>query len=207
MKKTLARVLLTLGLPILVVPAIAEAQAPPQVSLRSVVAGGTGCPEGAVRAVLNPERDRIFLLDGSLNASAGPGVSLAEGRTFCQVLIDLDHSPGYSYAVSSELGYRGYVELDPGVTASLQVERYFQGETSITPLDIMFRGPLGRRYFAEREPSAPVGPFSACGSPRALAIKTEVRVNAMGNPSGSGSIRLRSMWGVEVLRLHWRRCG
>jgi hypothetical protein len=208
MKNTMAQAVITLGLSFLVLaPSSARAEVPPQVSIRSVVSGGTGCPSGNVHASLGADGQRLFLLNGSLSASAAPGIPLTEMRSFCQITIELDHTPGYSFAATSEFGHRGFVQLSSGVTATLEVERYFSGDLPGTPsLLATFHGPTGRRYFVEREPVGALSPFSPCGAPRALNIRTAVRVSALDNPAGVGSIQIAPMWGVDVLRLHWTRC-
>ncbi|TKD06636.1 DUF4360 domain-containing protein [Polyangium fumosum] len=206
MKRTLTRVLFGLGLSALVAPAVAKAETPPEVSLRSVTALGTGCPSGSVRAIVASDRQYIALVDGALAASAGPGVPPSEQRVFCQVILDLDHTPGYSYAVTNAYGYRGSAELDAGVTATVGVERYFTGELGENPVQTTLRGPFAER-FVVREPADAVGPFSPCGASRPLNIRTAVNVSVLGNPAGAGRIRLTPAWGIEVLRLHWRRCG
>ena len=89
MKKTLARVLFGLGLSALFAPAVAEAQTPPDASIRSITALGTGCPAGSVRAMLTTDRQRLVLVDGAISAVAGPGVPLSQQRVFCQVILDL----------------------------------------------------------------------------------------------------------------------
>ncbi|MDI1478199.1 DUF4360 domain-containing protein [Polyangium sp. y55x31] len=206
MKKTLARVLFGLGLSALFAPAVAEAEVPPEVSLRSVTALGTGCPSGSVRAILANDGGHIVLIDGALSASAGPGVPPSEQRVFCQVILDLDYTPGYSYAVTNDYGFRGYAELEDGVTATLDVERYFTGEFGENPIQTTLRGPFAQG-FVVREPAGAVGPFSPCGAQRPLNIRTAASVSKVGNPSGAGRIRLTPAWGVQMLRLHWRRCG
>jgi hypothetical protein len=206
MKKTFARVLFGLGLAALFAPSVAKAEAPPEVSIRSVTALGTGCPNGAVRAVLAADGEHIVLVNGALSAVAGPGISPSEQRVFCQVILDLGHTAGYSYAVTNEHGYRGYAQLDAGVTATFDVERYFTGELGENPVQTTLRGPFAER-FVVREPVGAVGPFSPCGAQRPLNIRTAVNVSKIGNPEGSGNFRLAPAWGIEVLKLHWRRCG
>ncbi|MRG94382.1 DUF4360 domain-containing protein [Polyangium spumosum] len=205
MKKTLARVLFGLGLSALVAPSAAEAQAPPRASIRSITALGTGCPSGSVTAILTQDLGMLVFVNGALSVEAGPGVSPSEQRVFCQVMIDLDHTPGYSYAVSSAYGYRGYAELDAGVTATLDVERYFTGELGTNPVQSTLRGPFAARFHV-REPPEAVGPFSPCGASRPLNIRTALNVSTIGNPGASGRVRLTPMWGAQHLQLHWRRC-
>jgi hypothetical protein len=88
----------------------------------------------------------------------------------------------------------------------LEVERYFTGDLSTEPFELTFRGPVSRRYFNEVEPSGFMSDFSPCGAERPLNIRTSVRVSNLMNPSGSGNIRISPPWGIQSLRLHWRRC-
>ena len=106
------------------------------------------------------------------------------------------------------MGFRGTLALDAGVTANLEVERYFAGDAPSGPtFEQIFRGPVASRTFVLPEPPSAVGPFSGCGrAARPLHVKTTVRVSKLGNPDGAGSIRIAPSWGIQVLKLHWARC-
>lgn len=185
----------------------ARAESPPWVRIRQTTSGGTGCPGGAVRVMVSQDRERLYLMDGTMTAEASPNIPPAERRAFCQVTIDLDFPAGYSYAISNEMGFKGTLALDAGMTATLEVERYFSGDPPAGPtFEQTFSGPVARRSFVVPEPAGAIGPFSSCDGAKPLNVKTTVRVSALGNPDGTGSIRISPAWGFQVLRLHWTRC-
>jgi hypothetical protein len=207
MHKAMAWATYMLGLSILTATASASAQVPPNVSIRSAVSGGSGCPGRQPLVGVSADRERIYFANGVLEAHAGPDEPPAEGRKFCQLTIDLDFPSGYSYAISGEWPNRGIVDLDPNVNAELKIERYFTGELEDSePIAFTFRGPLSNHSFVEPDPDGVMTPFSPCNRDTLLNIKTSVRVSKLHNPSGSGSIRISPPWGIQVLRLHWKRC-
>jgi len=206
MQKAMAWSTYILGLSILTATASSSAQVPPDVSIRSAVSGGSGCTSRAPLVALSADRERLIFANGVLEASAGPDDPPAAGRKFCQITIDLDFPPGYSYAVSGAWPLRGIVDLDDDIVAEVEVERYFTGELPSQPFEFTFRGPLASHSFAAIEPQGAMSSFSPCGRASLLNIKTSVRVSKLGNPTGSGNIRVSPPWGIQALRLHWKRC-
>jgi hypothetical protein len=199
-----AGVAMTLG--VLAAPGVAWAETPPSVSIRQAMRGGSGCVSGRAPAALTGDYERLLVMDGEVGAHAGPGVPLSEGRAFCQLTIELEHTPGWSYAVSSVSGHRGRTDLDDDVTARLTVERWFTGyKSDATSFEVAFTGPTGGPFF-RREPVQSTSPWSPCDATRPLNIKTSVLVSKRDNPQGLGSIAMTPSWGVQVLRLHWRKC-
>jgi len=194
------------GLGVLAAPEVASAETPPSVTIAQATRGGSGCPQAIVPAALTGDYERLLVVDGQLEAEAGPGVPLSKGRVFCQLAIELEHTPGWSYAVSSVTGHRGRLDLDDDITAVLSVERYFTGDKGAAQrFEQKFQGPSGGEFY-RREGADDIGPWSPCNASRALNIHTSVRVSKRENPQGSGSIMLTPFWGVQVFKLHWRKC-
>jgi len=206
MRHAMAQAKYILGLGILTASASASAEVPPTLEIRSAVSGGSGCPSRNVIAGVSPDHERVYIMNGALEAAAGPGRELSDSRKFCQITLDLDYPAGYSFAVSGEFPYRGAIALDEDVTAVLQIERFFSGEPMSTPIEFRFDGPLGRRTFAVSEPVNAMSAFSPCGVDSLLNIKSSVRVSNLQNRDASGSIRVMPPWGMQVLHLHWKRC-
>ena len=123
---------------------------PSQVSINGIVYGGTGCPQGSLGSFISADRQTYVLspystrADGgtllTLNlrftlifddyvASIGPGVGITENRKNCQLNINLEYPSGFQYSVFSQV-YRGYVELDAGVSALQEATYYFSGGTA-----------------------------------------------------------------------------
>lgn len=117
---------------------------PSQVSINSIVYGGTGCPQGSLGSFISADRQTFvtspyianntrLILNFSFTlvfddyvASIGPGVAITENRKNCQLNIDLEYPSGFQYSIFSQV-YRGYVELDAGVTGLQEATYYFSG--------------------------------------------------------------------------------
>jgi hypothetical protein len=120
---------------------------PSQVSINSIIYGGTGCPQSSLGSFISADRQtfvpspyiangtwlilnlRFTLVFDEYVASIGPGVAVTESRKNCQLNIDLEYPSGFQYSIFSQV-YRGYVELDAGVTALQQATYYFSGGTT-----------------------------------------------------------------------------
>lgn len=101
---------------------------PSQVSIRGVKWNGSGCPSNGVQSIINADATIVTLLFSNYTASVGQGISRAEGRKNCQVSLDLQYPSGYAYSVA-DVTIRGYIDIDAGVTATVQSRYYFQGMT------------------------------------------------------------------------------
>lgn len=100
---------------------------PPWVTIRSVSWAGSGCPAGTVADNLSPDFTAFTLLFDSYVAELGPGLPLSLSRRNCQILIDLNFPQGWSYSVF-DVDYRGFANVESGVSGVQQSVFYFQGE-------------------------------------------------------------------------------
>jgi hypothetical protein len=101
---------------------------PGTVQIQGVVYGGTGCPQGTVASSISVDHTTMTLLFDSYVASLGPGIPVTESRKNCQLNIQLLYPGGFQFSIFSA-DYRGYVELDPGVTGVQRSTYYFSGQT------------------------------------------------------------------------------
>lgn len=62
-------------------------------------------------------------------AQIGPGVATTESRKFCQVNLQLHYPQGFQYSILKTI-YRGFAQLDAGVTGSQEATYYFSGRMS-----------------------------------------------------------------------------
>jgi hypothetical protein len=192
----------------LAAPGIALAETPDQVEVRSVGQSGTGCGATLTTATFTSDREWLLLFGSDLSARTGPGVLPAEGRVFCQVLVDLDYPDGWQYAVEPASGYTSSLELDADVVATLHIDRWFTGAPAAETMTFeqVFRGPASSALYTMEQPAPVLGPWSPCGAPRALNVRTEARVSRLQNPSGTGAITISPPWGIQTLHLRWQRC-
>lgn len=74
---------------------------------------------------------RFTLIFDQFVASIGPGVAVTENRKNCQLNVDLQYPGGFQYSILSTT-YRGYVDVDKGVTARQQATYYFSGRKHLS---------------------------------------------------------------------------
>jgi hypothetical protein len=67
------------------------------------------------------------LIYDSYVASIGPKVALAEQRKNCQLTLELEYPGGFQYSILSA-DYRGYANIEKGVTGTLKSTYYFAGK-------------------------------------------------------------------------------
>jgi hypothetical protein len=205
---TFAKTLASLGAPLLFVAlsTAARADAPAYVRVRNIAYAGTGCPAGSVAEDISPDQQAFTLLFDQYVAQTGPGVPFVQKRMNCQLNIDLDFPAGWSYSLFS-VDTRGYVDLDPGVTALEQSSYYFQGSAQTATMTTNMTGPLDKDYALHDDLAVSALVWSPCGAERALNINTQVRANSF-NPNANGLITVDSIDGQFKLiyGLKWQRC-
>ena len=111
-------------------PALAEPTPNPgTVRIRGVTYGGSGCPQGSVGQFLSADATTVTLIFDSYVASLGPSIAVAENRKNCQINFDLLYPGGFQYSVFTA-DYRGYANLDKGVTGQVKSTYYFSGSNN-----------------------------------------------------------------------------
>lgn len=183
------------------------AQAPDTVQIRNIMYNGSGCPIGSVAQNIAPDNKAFTLTFSDYIAEIGPGVPLSAARKNCQLTVDLHFPAGWQFAVAT-FDYRGYVTLDPRVSATQSSAYYFQGQGQTGRFSSTYAGPIDRDYqFRDTIGLASVV-WSPCGASRALNINTQVHLNNRANRNGSGLITTDSIDGqiVHKYGLMWRRC-
>lgn len=83
-------------------------------------------------------------------ASIGPGIAITENRKNCQLNIGLAYPGGFQYSVFSA-DYRGYGEMDKGVSGTQKSTYYFSGQTAQASTETDFAGPMDQDYLIHDE--------------------------------------------------------
>lgn len=179
---------------------------PSQVSINSIVYGGTGCPQGSLGSFISADRQTFTLVFDDYVASIGPGVAITESRKNCQLNIDLEYPSGFQYSIFSQV-YRGYVELDAGVTGLQEATYYFSGETAQTSTSTSWTGPINGDYEVIDDIPLTSVVWSPCGAPVALNINSQVRLSTS-STTASGQITDDSVDGkiTFVVGVQWQKC-
>jgi hypothetical protein len=185
-------------------PAVARADVPSSVKIRSISYAGSGCAAGGIRSDVPRGFTAFRLYFSGLVAEAGPGIPLADSRRNCQVLLDLQFPAGWSFTVAS-LDYRGFVDLDAGASVTQTSTYYFQGDARQARLSTTIRGP----YYGDFRITDTLGVesqvWSPCGATRALNVNIAVRADSR---RSYGLIDLERATGrvTQIYGLTWRRC-
>lgn len=69
---------------------------------------------------------RFTLIFDKYVAQIGPGIATTESRKFCQVNLQLHYPQGFQYSILKTI-YRGFAQLDAGVTGAQEATYYFSG--------------------------------------------------------------------------------
>jgi hypothetical protein len=114
----------TLGL---ATPTPPTAPNPNDIFIQSFTYAGSGCPAGSVANATNASKQVLTLLFDNYVASIGPGTLPADHRKNCQMNLDIHYPHGWQYSLFTA-DYRGFEDLDKGVTGQQVATYYFSGQ-------------------------------------------------------------------------------
>ncbi|KAJ3320933.1 hypothetical protein HDV06_004711 [Boothiomyces sp. JEL0866] len=180
------------------------AQLPPgEVTINQITYQGDGCPQGSVQSVLSTDATVFTLL-------YGPGVAATENRKECAVIVDLNHSHGYTYT-ALQLDYRGYVSVPSGLNAELKTSHFFDVEPGNANFQHVFPGPFDNDYLVSL--TNPLRQRNPCGPKSRARIRTVVRLFGKNTSTLAGYISGDSLDGNlntnatrQVFHLDWKKC-
>ncbi|CAG8975724.1 hypothetical protein HYALB_00009131 [Hymenoscyphus albidus] len=202
--------LLTLASAALAAPRVETRQTttppPHQVTVSGITTSGSGCPQGSVGQFLSADRTVFTLIFDSYIAQIGPGIAAAESRKFCQINLNLHYPQGFQYSIMKTL-YRGFANLDKGVTGSQEATYYFSGQPTQVSTKSTFTGPLLQDYKVEDDLTLTSTIWSPCGADLPINIKTSV--NLVASVKGAqGVLTDDSVDGnvTMVTGVRWRSC-
>lgn len=196
-----------------------QAQTPQGVQIVDVRTRGSGCIDGASRAVLSPDGKTFSIFMDNYTALADPGFTL--DRKACTVDLSVASPAGWSFTIASA-DYRGFISAEAGTQVSHQVLYAFDGsvppnerpgfENSVGKYSFIqkvFQGPMNEDYFVHNviDPRAQL--WSSCSGavPNHLLIQTFLiaKINA---PGRSAQITLDSVDGIlaQQFSLTWKKC-
>lgn len=218
----------------LVLAAVAAAaptyQAPDSFQIKSVVSGGSGCPQGSINIdwteqgilpictfspmssfppntpSLGMHADPQTSIDFNkqFTARVGSGKGPEESRKNCQINLGLEFSPGFSFAVFSA-DYSGWGELDSGVTGVVKSTYYFSGEQDQTSSALVIAGPFNGKYY--KQDNVPAVVWSPCGQDALFNINSEVALTPFATPA-NGVLAATKESGRFTSKLYfqWKKC-
>lgn len=102
---------------------------PNDVYIQTFVYAGSGCPAGSVANATDATKTVLTLLYDNYVAQIGPGTQPADHRKNCQINLEVHYPGGWQFSLFS-VDYRGFEDLDSGVTGMQVATYYFSGEGS-----------------------------------------------------------------------------
>jgi len=184
-----------------------EVSPPGQVTINSIHYGGSGCPQGSVSTFISDDKSTFTMIFDSYIAQIGPGISIQNARKNCQINVDIHYPGGYQFSIYKQ-DYRGFANLDAGVSGTQKATYYFSGSSSQASTQTNFRGPQNKDYLITDQVPFDSNVWSPCGRDGALNINTQVRVDNGGDGRRQGQLTTDSIDGKVIWKLgmSWRKC-
>ena len=158
---------------------------PDTIYIKSMTYGGSGCPQGTVGTSFSDDRSVFTMIFDRFIAVLGNGAAAVDSRKNCVITLNLNAPAGTKWAVTS-LDFRGFVELDTGVSATARREFFVPSGIVSTQTD--FSGPTNKDYLLHDEQAIKTD-ATTCGGSALLTVDTQVALtNVSGDASATGQI-------------------
>ncbi|KAI5783203.1 secreted protein [Peziza echinospora] len=180
---------------------------PGSVFIKNVKYAGTGCPAGTVAVSSSDDKTNVVLAFDSYVASIGPDVAPADNRKNCLINFNIEYPSGWSYTIYST-DYRGYVNIDPKVTALQKSTYYFSSTPGQFEAQSTWTGPFSDDYYFTDTFDAVAVVWSPCKSAtNTLNINTQIRLTTT-DKKASGLITTDTITHkvTHVLGVAWQKC-
>ncbi len=181
---------------------------PSQVYIQRLTYAGAGCAAGTVAHNVASDAKAFTLLFDDFIAEAGPTVPSGKNKSACRVTVDLRFPNGWSYSVFT-VDYRGFMSLDPNVSATQKSSYYFQAAPGAAKtFSSTYWGPVDQDYQLRDSIVVSDLNWSPCGRTRAMNIDTEISINNALAPQSTGLITIDSIDGQlkQIYGIVWQRC-
>jgi len=179
---------------------------PDEVTIAGFTYAGTGCPAGSIASSASDDRTVLTLLYSDYVASIGPGTAPSDHRKNCQVVLDIHYPQGFQYSIFSA-DYRGYEDLESGVTGQQVATYYFSGQTQQATGSTTWTGPKTSDYLVNDELAVESIVWSPCGATLPININSQIRLTSS-VPTASGLLTTDStdFKFHQIFHLQWRKC-
>ena len=136
--------------------------------------------------------------------AVGPKADITDSRKFCQLTLQLEYTPGYSFAVYSA-DYAGFANLDTGVTGTVRSTYYFSGLTDQMSSVFTLSGPTKAKF--KKQDSVDLEVWSPCNGDTLFTIHASVALTPLASPaSGVVGIVKESGRLSSNLYVQWKEC-
>lgn len=174
---------------------------------------GTGCSNASASAVATEDGRILSVLFDDYSVEIGNGSTNPQSTLLqkdCRILIDIDVTPGYQYALEST-EYRGFSALPSNAYGMHRFTHIIPGQPIVSVREAQLTGPINQNYqvIQRQKPGRYV--FSQCHKPRqTLEIMSQLKVGYKPKTNGR-EIAMINLDSVDTgvassFNLVWQRC-
>jgi len=178
-----------------------------QVVINQISYFGKACLPGTVNVTTSADLQAFTLVFNEFIAEAGRTSAPSDAKTDCAISVEVEQTGDWSFALGSA-DFRGFVELEDEVTASLSSKYRFPGYSndSVTFVED-FIGELSENFTSSAIVSNAELVWSPCGS-TLLRIETTAMIDNATVPDNMGLLAIDSLDGelVQSFGLLWKKC-
>lgn len=177
-----------------------------EVRIKDIIHGGTGCPDGTVRAILSEDRTEASVLFDTYYADTAERDARLV-RVSCNIGLSLEVPSGLSASLIT-MDYRGFISIPEGGLATLRAEYFFAGQPIGQTLNARWSTPtpLGGDDFVVNDKIVGLT-YSQCGDDVVARANTSILARR-GAELADTLIQVDSLDSTAALvyRFHWRTC-
>ena len=202
--------LLFMGLLSLFATDLAMAQ---NIIIHDVRLTGTGCSNAGASATSTEDGRIVSVLFDNYNVEIGNGSTNPQSTILqkdCRILIDIDVTPGYQYALEST-EYRGFSALPANAYGMHRFTQIVPGQPIVSVREAQLTGPINKNYSVLQRQKPGRYVYSPCHKPRqTLEIMSQLMVAYKPKTNGR-DIAMINLDSVDTgvassFNIVWQRC-
>jgi hypothetical protein len=175
---------------------------PDFVEITALTYAGTGCSAGSATLDYLHDGKTFELNTNDLFAYADLDSSRRDRRRFCQVLVAIDYSAGWQFAIK-QVQLEAHVEIEASTDAEAKISSYIQGDEETAATEFLFSGPTYDSFELSSASTDEVI-WSPCHERRALNMKVEALVK--GTTIDDTPLGIIEIGNPIVMELQWKPC-
>ena len=190
-----------------------EAAMAQNIIIHDVRLTGTGCSNAAASATSTEDGRIVSVLFDNYNVEIGNGSTNPQSTILqkdCRILIDIDVTPGYQYALEST-EYRGFSALPANAYGMHRFTQIVPGQPIVSVREAQLTGPINKNYSVLQRQKPARYVYSPCHKPRqTLEIMSQLMVAYKPKTNGR-DIAMINLDSVDTgvassFNIVWQRC-